>query len=176
MEWTLAFRVLFVATLLGLIPSLLKPEVVVTGGGGVLTLLLLPLLTLGSCAAYLRRRPYPLFTPGMGARLGAVLALLLSAALTVLAGIAGFVVRYGMHSRLVQGGLDVAFQQFQTRMSESGTPLSPEWLTVMAWPEMRAGIFLFVYILTFALLLSVGTVAGAIAGLLLRGQQRRSRS
>ena len=170
-EWTLAFRVLLVAALLGLVPSLLKPEIVVVGGGGFLTLLLLPLLTLGSGAAYLRRRPYPPFTPGMGARMGVVLALLLSAALAIASGVAGFVLRYGMHSHIVRGNLDLAFQEFATRMNSTGTPVP----ALLQWPEARAGVFLFVYVFTCALLLLVGAVAGAVAGALLGGQQRRSR-
>lgn len=171
-EWTLAFRVLFAAALLGLVPSLLKPEIVVVGGGGFLTLLLLPLLTLGSGVAYLRRRPYPPFTPGMGARMGVVLALLLSAALAIASGIAGFVLRYGLHSHIVQSNLDVAFQEFAARMNSSGTPV-PQAL--MQWPEVRAGAFLFTHVFTCVLLLVVGAVAGAVAGALLGGQQRRSR-
>ncbi len=174
-EWTLAFRALFAATLLGLVPSLIRPEVVVAGGGGVLTLLLLPLLILGSGAAYLRRRPYPPFTPGMGARMGVVLALLLSAALAIASGVTGFILRYGMHSRLVQSNLDQAFQQFAARMNASATPLPPAWAVVMRWPEVRAGAFLFSTVFTTALLLVVGAVAGAIAGALLAGRQRRSK-
>lgn len=172
-EWTLAFRVLFVAALLGLIPSLLKPEIVVVGGGGFLTSLLLPLLILGSGAAYLRRRPYPPFTVGMGARLGVVLALLLSVALAMVSGVAGFILRYGMHSRVVQGSLDVAFQEFGARMSASGTPVPA---ALLQWPEVRAGAFLLTHVLTGVLLVVVGVVAGAVAGALLGGQQRRSRN
>ena len=175
-EWTLALRVLLAAAMLGLVPSLVRPEVVVTGGGGILTLLLLPLLILGSGVAYLRKRPYPPFTPGMGARMGSVLALVLWAALAMASGVAGFAMRYGMHSRIVQNNLDAALQLSQTWMNGSGTPAPPEWTAMMHWPEMRAGAFLFSHVLTGALLLVVGAVAGAVAGALLGGQQRRSQS
>lgn len=173
-EWTLAFRVLFFAGLLGLLPSLLRPEVLVTGGGGIPTLLLLPLLVLGSGAAYLRRRPYPPFTPGMGTRMGTVLALGLWAALAVASGVVGFIMRYGMHSRVVQTNLDAALQLSQTWMSGGGGTVSPEWAAMVHWPEMRAGAFLFSHVMTGALLLLVGAAAGAIGGALLQGQQRRS--
>ena len=174
-EWNLAFRVLAIATLIGVVPSVLKPDVVMTGGAGILALVLLPLLILGSAAAYLRRRPFPPFTPAMGARIGVVLALLLAVSLAVICGVIGFIGRYGMHSNLVQTTLDLAFRQMEGQMAASGTPLPAGWTAAMHWPEIRAGAFLLGQAITSVLMLLVGAVAGAVAGALLGARQRRSR-
>ncbi len=175
-EWNLAFRVLAVAALIGIVPCVLRPDVVMTGGSGILALVLLPLLTLGSAAAYLRRRPFPPFTPAMGARIGVVLALLLAVVLAVICGIFGFIGRYGMHSNLVQTTLDLAFRQMEGQMAASGTPLPTAWAAAMRWPEIRAGAFLLGQAITSVLMLVVGAGAGAIAGALLGARQRRSRA
>ncbi len=175
-EWYLAFRVLGIAALIGVVPCVLKPDVVMTGGAGILALMLLPLLTLGSAAAYLRRRPFPPFTPAMGARIGVVLALLLAVALAVICGVAGFIGRYGMHSNLVQTTLDLAFRQMESQMSASGTPLPGGWAAAMRWPEIRAGAFLLGQAITSVMMLVVGAGAGAVAGALLGARQRRSRA
>ncbi len=175
-EWQLAFRVLAVATAVGAVPCLLKPDIVMTGGANILALLLLPLLTLGSAAAYLRRRPFPPFTPAMGARIGVVLALLLAAVLAAVCGLAGFVGRYGMHSTLVQTTLDLAFRQMDAQMAASATPLPLEWSTALHWPEIRAAAFLLGQAITSVFMLAVGAGAGAVAGALLGARQRRSRT
>ncbi len=175
-EWHLAFRLLAIAVLIGAVPCILRPDVVITGGAGILALILLPLLTLGSAAAYLRRRPFPPFTPGMGARIGVVLALLLAVLLAVICGVFGFIGRYGMHSSLLQNTLDLAFHQMNGQMAASGTPLPLGWAAAMRWPEIRAGAFLLGQAITSVLMLVVGAGAGAIAGALLGARQRRSRA
>ena len=174
-EWSLALRVILFAALLGVVPCGLLPGVVVSGGAGVVALLLLPLLALGSGAFYLRRRPFPLFTAGMGARMGVVLALLLAVMLSVSSGVAGFVLRYGMHSKAVQDNLNIALQQAQAWVYGVADPPPPEAWKVMEAPEVRAGIFVMGQVFTSAFMVVVGALAGAAAGALLGAQQRRSR-
>ncbi len=174
-EWSLAFRILAVATVLAVLPCAVRPDAVATGGVGALTLLLLPLLTLGSGAAYLRRKPFPAFTAAIGARLGTALAILVAVTLMMLSGGWGFVLRYGMHSHAVAASLDAAVQQMTAQMHAGGTTLPPEWDTVTRWPEVRAGAFLLMEGVTSALMVVVGAVSGAVAGVLLGARQRRSR-
>ena len=175
MDWRLALRILAIASVFGVLPCALDPTALITGGAGIFAIFLLPLLTLGSGAADLRRRPFPAFTPAIGARMGVVLALLVSTALTVLCGLAGFIAAYGMHSHVVPATLDLAFQQFTDQRKAFGTPLPPEWTAAIAWPEMRAGAFLFTQAMVCAVLLVVGAVSGAAAGALLGARQRRSK-
>jgi len=175
LDWPFAFRVLLIAALIGLVPCVLLPGAVASGGAGVFALLLLPLLCLGSGSAYLRRRPTHFFSARLGARMGATLALLMAVALTAGAGAAGFVLRYGYHSRLVEQSLNAAILQSQAQMRASSTgPLPENLFAILQTPDGHAGSFLMIQFTIGLLLLLFGTVSGAVSGALLGARQRRA--
>ncbi len=176
-DWPLALRICAIAALIGLLPCALLPGAAVSGGAGVPGLFLLPLLTISVAAVYLRRRPQRLMTAGLGARMGCVVALLLTAGLTVSSAAAGFVLRYRYHSHVVEQNLNVLMQtsEAQVRAGNPGTAAEP-LLLLMRTPEWHAGMFLLLESFMALLLLTAGVTFGALAGAMLGARQRRAQS
>lgn len=176
LDWPFALRVLAGTAFLGLIPCVLLPGAVASGGAGILVLVLLPLLCLGSGTAYLRRRPQRRLSAGTGARMGTALGLLLATVLAVSSGIAGFILRYGSHSRMLETSLNAAILRSELQVRASSPAPPPQNLfALLQSPDGHAGTFLLIQLMIFILLLVAGTVCGAVAGALLGARQRRAR-
>ena len=174
LDWPITFRVLSIAVLAGLIPCVLLPGAVASGAGGLLAILLLPLLCLGSGMAYVRRGRHRLSARG-GARIGAALALMLAAVLAVCSGVVGFALRYGYHSRVVEASLNAAMLQSEAQMrTNAGSPLPENALALIRSPEGHAGAFLLMQCAIALMLVLAGGICGSVMGALIAARQRRS--
>lgn len=168
-----ALRVAGVAGLLGVIPASLLPGALVAGALGGLLLLLTPMLVLGTVFVYSRSRPPVLVSPTGGARLGALLGLWMGSLQAVITGVAGFVLRYGYHSRALDERIQQAAAQLPAQMRLAGPP-PPELLQLLQTPEFRAGSFIFGHVLSLLLLILAGWVCGWMAATVLRARRQRT--
>ena len=174
LDWPLALRIAGVAAMLGLLPCAMLPGALLYGMAGVFALVVLPLCALAGAWVYQRRRPQREFTVGMGARMGAALAVLLAGMVLLGTGVTGFAVRYAGHSRALEEALDTAFVQAMVRAQEGGSAAAPGWAAVLGWPEVRSGFFVGMEFVQALLLVLVGGLSGALAGALLHARWRRA--
>ena len=173
-EWPAAFRILVPAAVCGVaIPSLL-PGALASGGVAGVSLLMLPVLTLATIFAYNRGRSPRTTTKSAGAHIGAVLGLLIGASIAFVTGLAGFVLRYGYHSRAMDDSISQVMAQLPaqlaTQMASTGPP-PPELLAFIASPEFRAGSFLVGHVFWLLLLVAAASICGWTSAAILRTRQ-----
>jgi hypothetical protein len=119
------------------------------------------LITLG---LYERRRPLAWMDAGIGARIGIVVGLFLSAGLAVSLAVAGLIARFGLHA---MAGFDAdRAADLQKVIQQSASPIPPEALQWMVSPEFRAGYLLAGCAVAALLVLGLSTLGGAFAGML----------
>lgn len=134
----------------------------------VLWILCGSMITLG---LYQNRRPAAWMDMRIGARIGVVVGLCLTAAVAIPVATAGVLARFWLKE---MGSFDAQMAaQFQQVMQRSGqaTPYPPETLAMLQSPEFRAASVLFSCAFGVVLLLVVSAAGGAFGGLL-RGRQR----
>ncbi len=169
--WSRALRILVPAAAIGVaVPSLL-PGALASGAIAGVSLLLTPVLTLASIFAYGRGRFSHPPSTSAGAHIGAVLGLLIGSLIAFVTGVAGFVLRYGYHSRAMDDTIGQAISQMPTQLASqmaSVGPPPPELLAFIASPEFRAGSFIFGHVFWLLVLVAVGSVCGWMSAAILR--------
>lgn len=170
LEWPRALRVAGLVALLGVVPASLLPGALTGGEVGGLALLLTPVLTIGAVFAYRRGRPGLAVTPAGGVRMGATLGLLMGCLAALITGTAGFVLRYGYHSHVMDDKIEQAAAQVPAQLHTAGPP-PPELLSFLKSPEFRAGSFIFGHLLSLLLLVAAGAFCGWMAATVLRARR-----
>lgn len=168
LDWARALRLLLVAALAGVILPSLLPDALTGGLVGGMALLMTPVLTLVVIFIYGRRGPLP---SGAGARMGAVLGLLMGSLIALLTGIAGFVLRYHFHSHAMDDKIQQALAQMPAQISAAGPP-PPGLLAFLQTPEFRAGTFILGHAVSMLFLVGVGALCGSVAAAILRQRPR----
>ena len=168
-----ALRVAAIAGLAGVLPASFLPGALVAGGVGGLALLLTPMLAFAAVHAYGRGRPYDALSSSAGTRVGALLGLWMGCLIAAVTGVAGFVLRYGYHSRVIEQTIDEAAKQLPVQLRAAGGV--PQELTrFLQTAEFRAGSFIFGHVFTLVLLVATGSICGWMAAALLRSRRRAS--
>lgn len=174
-DWARAFRILAVAAACGVALPCLLPGALASGAIAGISLLMTPVLTLATVFAYGRGRLQSTTTKSAGAHIGAVLGLLMGACIAFVTGLAGFVLRYGYHSRAMDDSISQVMAQLPTQlatqMASTGAPPPPELLAFVASPEFRAGSFLFGHVFWMLLLVAAASVCGWMSAAMLRTRQ-----
>ena len=172
-HWRTALPLAAMAAAAALVPALLFPGALSLGGGGGLCLVLAPMAAMFAVSFYARR--HPAVGARAGGRIGAVTGLLLALLVTVATGIAGFLLRYGRHSRALETtmaqSIDAAAAQFRTGTASA---LPAETLALLHAPEVRAGGYIAGQILIGVLILFMGALFGAFGGALRRARRQRN--
>jgi len=172
MDWAGALRLIGLAALLGVVPPACVPGSLTDGAVGSIALLVTPMLTLGVVGLYYRKRPGRAISSTVGVRLGAVLGLAMGCLIAVITGVAGFVLRYGYHSMVMEQKFEEAMAALPTQLSSAG-PVPPEVMGLIHSPEFRAGSFIMGHVFTVLLLMSVASVCGWVAGSMLKSRRTR---
>ena len=171
--WRRALPTVSAAAALGVaIPSLL-PGALASGGIAGVSLLMVPVLALGSVFGY--SRPRRALSTSAGAHMGAVLGLLMGMLIAFATGVAGFVLRYGYHSHAMDDTIGMAIRQLPAQltatMASTGPP-PPELLAFIASPEFRAGSFIFGHLVSLLLLVAASSVCGWVSAAILRTRRQ----
>jgi hypothetical protein len=172
-DWPAALRLVGIAALVGVVPPAVLPGALSSGSLGGPTLLLTPMLTLGVLSLYHRSRPRRTIDGAIGARMGALLGLVMGCAVALLTGIAGFVMRYGYHSHDVGDKIQAEMTQVIARFTAAG-PVPPEVVGFLQSPEVGAGTFIFSHVFYILVLVVVGSVCGWITGSMLKARRERN--
>ncbi|MGI4854979.1 MAG: hypothetical protein ACRYF4_13155 [Janthinobacterium lividum] len=168
-----ALRAVGVAGLVGVVPACLLPGSLVSGEVGGLALLLTPALAVGAVLFYGRSRPPVVASAVAGRRIGALLGLWMGSLIAAATGIAGYVLRYGYHSHVMDDKIGQAAAQMPAQLRAAG-PTPPELLAFLQTPEFRAGTFIFGHVFSLVLLVAVGSLCGWMASTVLRARRQRS--
>ncbi len=172
-DWPRALRILAVTAAIGVaVPSVL-PGALASGAVAGVALLMIPVLALASIFAYGRGRAHQPASTSAGAHIGAVLGMLIGAFIAFITGIAGFVLRYGYHSRAMDDNIGVAINQMPAQITAqmaSVGPPPPELLAFIASPEFRAGSFIFGHAFWLLLLVGAGSLCGWMSAAILRAR------
>lgn len=172
-DWRAALRVVGLASLVGAAPVILTPGSLVSGNSSGLVLLLTPVLSMVCVSVYYRSRPRRKISGSIGARIAAVLGLLMGCWVAFGTGVAGFVLRYGYRSTAMDEKITQVTQQLPLQMAGTSGPVAPEILHMLTMPEFRAGYFLAGHSLTILILVAVASLCGRIAGALLHARRMR---
>ncbi|QHN02037.1 zinc ribbon domain-containing protein [Granulicella sp. WH15] len=157
----------------------LRCAAVVAGGGAVLSLLSGPFPLLGllcwgwivsgsviALGLYQKQRPLAWIDAGVGARIGLVVGLAMTAALALATSIMGLVARFGLKN---MGDLDhemsIRIHASITQMAATN-PVPTEWLGIFYSQEFIAGMMLTVFASMAIVLIAVSTAGGAFAGMM----------
>jgi hypothetical protein len=170
-DWPRALRILTVTAALGVVVPSLLPGALTSGAIAGVALLMVPVLTLVSVFTYGRGHSQRPASTSAGAHIGAVLGLLMGAAIAFVTGIAGFVLRYGYHSRAMDNNISLAMNQMPAQLTAqmaSVGPPPPELLAFIASPEFRAGSFIFGHAFWLLLLVGAGSLCGWLSAAILR--------
>ena len=142
-----------------------------SGAVAGVALLMVPVLTLASVFAYERGSARQPASTSAGTHIGALLGLLMGAWIAFVTGVAGFVLRYGYHSRAMDDTIGQALNQMPAQLTAqmaSVGPPPPELLAFIASPEFRAGSFIFGHVFWLLLLVAAGSVCGWMSAAILR--------
>jgi hypothetical protein len=170
--WPRALRIIALAALIGVVPPMLLPGALTTGEVSNLSLMLTPLLSMVTVSIYYRGRPRRTVNASVGSRMGAVLGLMMGALVAFATGVAGFVLRYGYRSTVMDQRIDEVLTQLPAQLKNAG-PMPPELMNFLQSPEFRAGSFIMGHVLTLLVMVAVSAVCGWIAGGLLWARRRR---
>ncbi|MGI4757138.1 MAG: hypothetical protein ACRYGF_09845 [Janthinobacterium lividum] len=173
-DWSRALRMIGLVGLLGVVPASLLPGALVAGEVGGLVLLMTPLLALGAVFGYGRSQPAGTVSSAGGTRMGALLGLWMGALTAAITGVAGYVLRYGYHSRAMDEKMDQAVALMPAQLQAAGSPPPPELLAFLHTPEFRAGTFILGHVFTVLLLVAAGSVCGWMAATMLRARRQRN--
>lgn len=171
LEWPRALRSLAVVAAIGVAVPCVLPGALASGSVSGVSLLLTPVLALAAVFSYGRGRPQQSTSTTAGARIGAVLGLMMGAAIAFVTGVAGFVLRYGYRSHAMDDTIGQAISQVPAQLAAqmgSAGPPPPELLAFIASPEFRAGSFIAGHVLSLLLLVGVASVCGWMSAAIFR--------
>jgi hypothetical protein len=162
-EWKTAIRCAVLVAAVAAVLSLLATKIQLMSPLSWLWTISGSLTTL---ALYQRRRPLAWMDAGVGAKIGAVVGMVLVIFLAATMTASGLVARYVLHN---MAGFDAELTQqlhAQIEKTAATTQVPPEMMRYMASPEFRAGIMLAGFAIVATVLLVLSTVGGAVGGLL----------
>ena len=157
----------------------LRSAAVVALGGAVLTLVAAAFPVLGmanwiwvvsgsviALGMYQKQRPLASMDAGVGARIGLVVGVLLSAGLGFATAIVGLVVRFGTRG---MGQFDSAMTErlhAQVKLMAATNPLPPDLIGFFYSPEFVAGMMLTMCAIVAGIVIAISTAGGAFAGMM----------